>query len=153
MISQSAEYALRAVVCLAAGDGKSLTIGQISQQARIPPGYLAKILGLLARAGIVASHRGIHGGYTLARPPQSMTLLDVVQVADPSRRIHACPLGIPEHAHGNLCTLHRHLDQAAASVECAMSRVSIAQLLTESGVATPMGVDVALLVGASSNHR
>lgn len=151
MISQSAEYALRAVVCLAACGGRPMTIQQVADKARIPAGYLAKVLASLARSGLVLSQRGIGGGYVLAREPEAITLLEVVQVADPSRRIHVCPLGLPEHANGNLCPLHRHLDQAAESVECAMAAVTIAQVLAESGVSAPLGVDLGDLVTAAAN--
>ncbi|WP_428939024.1 RrF2 family transcriptional regulator [Fontivita pretiosa] len=129
MISQSAEYSLRAIVCLAQHAGRPLTIRQIAQVTRVPAGYLAKLLALLHRAGIVASQRGLRGGYTLLKDPASITLLEVVQVADPSRRIAACPLGIAAHANGRLCSLHRRLDSAAAAAEAVLRNCTIADVL------------------------
>lgn len=128
MISQSAEYALRALICLAQSRGAPLTNQHIAEQSKIPAGYLAKILQALARAGLVSSQRGLNGGSVLTADPAAVTLLDVVRLTDPSRRIETCPLGI----HGtHLCSLHRRLDDAAAAVESALARTTLAQVLAE----------------------
>ena len=138
MISQSAEYSLRAMVCLASHPGQSLTIRQIADLTRAPAGYLAKILALLSRAGLVAAQRGLNGGYSLLRNPAQTTLLDVVQVADPSRRIAQCPLGIASHCAGNLCALHRRLDEAAAAAEAALATSTIAEVVTDRAGSKPL---------------
>src|SRR5262245_22573295 len=130
MISQSAEYCLRAVVCLAMAPGRALTTRQIARAAHVPVGYLAKILGALARAGIVASRRGTHGGHTLGRNPQELSMLDVVQIVDPSSRIRQCPLGLGARGT-SLCSLHRQLDRAIAQAEQALRSVTVADLLAE----------------------
>jgi Rrf2 family transcriptional regulator, nitric oxide-sensitive transcriptional repressor len=73
----------------------------------------------LARHELVHSQRGLGGGFTLARLPADISVYDVVQAVDPInpiKRIHQYPLGKSEHA-GNLCPLHRRLDEAAAAVE------------------------------------
>jgi Rrf2 family protein len=134
MISASAEYALRAIVCLAGGKGAPLTSQTVAQLSRVPAGYLAKILQQLVKAGLVTSQRGLNGGFALARPPERITLLDVVQVSDPSRRIHNCPLGIAAHG-ARLCPLHRRLDQAIAMAEHALDEVNVAELLAQSEAA------------------
>lgn len=137
MISQSAEYSLRAVVCLALHPAQPLTTRQIADTAHIPPGYLAKILSALARAGLVTAQRGLNGGFILHRPAEQLTLLDVVQIADPSRRIAHCPLGLQEHAD-NLCALHRELDQIAASAEKSLASITIADLLNDPATSRPL---------------
>src|SRR5262245_46906388 len=118
MFSQTAEYALRAVVYLAAQGGEPRTAQQIAEVTRVPAGYLSKVMQALSRAGLVHSQRGLGGGFTLAVPPADLTVLDVVQAVDPIRRIKSCPLGIKGHV--NLCPLHRRLDQAIALVEKAL---------------------------------
>src|SRR5690606_10831306 len=57
-------------------------------------------------------------------------LLDVIRVVEPIRRIHACPLELPEHADA-LCPLHQRLDDAMASIERSFSSTTIADLLTD----------------------
>ncbi|NUQ01687.1 MAG: Rrf2 family transcriptional regulator, partial [Armatimonadetes bacterium] len=92
MISQTAEYALRAIVCLAAQPEGRLTTPQIAGATRVPAGYLSKVLQLLGRAGLVRSQRGLGGGFVLARPAELISVLDVVNAVDPIQRITGCPL-------------------------------------------------------------
>ncbi len=130
MISQTAEYALRAVVYLAEKPDVPQTTQQIAEVTRVPPGYLAKVMQTLGRSGIVRAQRGLHGGFTLTAAPEELTVLDVVQAVDPVRRIEHCPLGIPEHK--TLCPLHARLDDTAAMVEKALGDSTIAELLSDS---------------------
>ena len=140
MFSQTAEYALRAVVYLGSRHGTPQTAQQIAAATRVPAGYLAKVMQGLSRTGLVHAQRGLHGGFTLAVPPDVLTVLDVVQAVDPIRRIRSCPLGIEGHI--SLCPLHRRLDQALGMVESALKKSTIAELLAEpdrrKGVPVPL---------------
>jgi Rrf2 family protein len=129
MISQTAEYALRAVVYLASQGGEARTVHQVAQATRVKEAYLAKVMQGLSRANLVRSQRGLGGGFSLASPPEQLTVFDVVQAVDPIRRITACPLGLKGHI--NLCPLHRRLDNAIALVEKALRESTIAELLVE----------------------
>ncbi len=130
MLSQTAEYALRAVVWLAAQSGKPQTTAQIAQATRVPAGYLAKVLQILNRAGLVNAQRGLGGGFTLARGADSITALDVVQAVEPISRITSCPLGIASHGQ-RLCPLHRRLDQVIANTIDALGTSTIAEIVAE----------------------
>ena len=107
------------------------TAQQIAETTRVPAGYLSKVMQSLTRAGLVHSQRGLHGGFTLTRPTDELTVLDVMEAVDPIRRIRSCPLGIKGHI--NLCPLHRRLDQAMARVEEALRESTIAELLVAQG--------------------
>lgn len=137
MISRTAEYALRAVVCLAQKKDQPLTTQQIAETTRVPAGYLSKVLQALNRADLVVSQRGIHGGFTLGRDPSEITVLDVVNMADPIRRIHTCPLGLKSHGK-QLCPLHRRLDDAMEMVEHAFSETTIAEMLADPSRSRPL---------------
>lgn len=134
MISQTAEYALRAVVWLASRTEKLVSTADIARATQVPAGYLSKTLQILARAGIVESTPGRTGGFKLGRSPKELSVLDVINAVDPLQRIHECPLKLKAHAHA-LCPLHRRLDDAARSVEQAFASSSIAEML-----ATPNGL-------------
>lgn len=124
MITQTTEYALRAVVYLA-DQGEPRTTNLIAQQTQVPAGYLAKVMQSLGRAGIVQAQRGLHGGFVLAIDPKKLTVLEVVSAVEPVRRIYECPLGL----HGeNLCPLHRKLDDAAKLIEQTFGDTTIADL-------------------------
>lgn len=129
VFSQTAEYALRAVVCLASKQGKSMTTQEIAAKTKVPAGYLSKVLQNLARVGLVQAQRGLHGGFSIARDPEVLTIWDIIQAVDPVQRITSCPLGLEGHIR--LCPLHRRLDQAIAMVEKALKESTVAELLAE----------------------
>lgn len=92
MISQTAEYALRAVVVLGSQPGRPMTTHDVARVSRVPGNYLSKVLQALGRAGLVEAHRGLRGGYVLSRALDELTVYDVVQAVDPLKRINGCPL-------------------------------------------------------------
>ena len=137
MFSQTAEYALRAVTWLGSSYDEPQTTQQVAEATRIPAGYLSKVLQALGRARLVNSQRGLHGGFTLARRPGDITVLDVINAVDPLKRIRECPLGLNTHGK-RLCPLHRRLDDAIAHIESAFSNSTIADILAEPTQSKPL---------------
>ncbi|GAB4384489.1 MAG: Rrf2 family transcriptional regulator [Phycisphaerales bacterium] len=138
MISQTSEYALRAVVHLAKAGGGPAVAQDIAEATQVSVGYLHKILRLLARKGILLAQRGVGGGFSLARPPDHISVLEVLRVTENElARIESCPLGI--EGHTQLCPLHRLLDQQIASIERVFDATSIADLLDGSCEPGPPG--------------
>lgn len=137
MISQTAEYALRAIVFLADQQGKSKTSQEIADATRVPAGYLSKVLQSLHRGKLVHAQRGLHGGFSLAVSPAKLTVWDVIQTVDPLQRIHECPLGLKSHGT-NLCPMHKRLDDAMAMVEQAFRDSTVKELLDEPTTSKPL---------------
>ena len=137
MLSTTAEYALRAIVWLAAQKEAACTTEQISQATEVPAAYLSKVLQTLGKAGIVRSQRGLGGGFSLAGDPQQLTVLDVINSVDPLRRIRSCPLKLASHG-GKLCPLHSRLDAAAATIEEAFGKCTIADLFDVPNAESPL---------------
>jgi Rrf2 family protein len=81
-VSAKADYALRATIELAAAGEGPVKGERIAQAQEIPLKFLENILGDLRHAGIVRSQRGAEGGYWLARPPDEITVADVVRAVD-----------------------------------------------------------------------
>jgi Rrf2 family nitric oxide-sensitive transcriptional repressor len=129
MISQTTEYALRAMLILSSDTSVSWKTSDIAKLSKVPPDYLSKVLQELSRAKLVIGSRGAHGGFRLARKPEQLTILEVVNAVDPLPRIHKCPLGLKSHGT-NLCPLHKRLDSAAALVEEAFSSSTLAELVS-----------------------
>ena len=136
MLSKTAEYALRAVACLAGDAGQAESAELLCQQTKVPRRYLHKVLQDLVRAELVHSRSGPGGGYTLARAADEITILDVVNAVAPLERIRHCPLGLPSHT--SLCPLHQELDKAYAATEEAFSRVTIEQILRSESKVIPL---------------
>ncbi len=128
LISKTAEYALRSVVCMAASPETKITAQQLSKKIRVPAGYLTKVMQALSRAGLISSQRGKKGGFLLTRDPGKMSIFDVTNAVDPVKRILSCPLGLHEH-RTTMCPLHRRLDQAAHMVTRAFQETTIAELI------------------------
>ena len=137
MLSQTVEYALRAIVCIANETPRPVTNEQLAEVTKVPSAYLSKVTRGLNRAGLVISQRGPNGGLTLAREPSELSLLDVVNAVDPIERIHQCPLGIREHGE-QLCPLHCKLDDMLAATETSFRETSLADLLSSSSGVRPL---------------
>jgi len=81
-ISAKVDYAMRALVELAVSDAPLVRTEHLAEIQGIPVSFLERILGELRRAGIVASRRGAHGGYRLARPAANISVADVFRAVD-----------------------------------------------------------------------
>ncbi len=128
MISQTAEYALRAVIHMAKCRESSLSTRQIADATEVPIAYLSKVLQSLTKAGVIHSHRGLKGGFSLVKPPEDITVYDVINAVDPMKRIESCPLKNTSHGK-NLCPLHRRLDSVLEATENAFRSTTLAELL------------------------
>jgi Rrf2 family protein len=81
-VPAKADYAIRAVVAIAAAGGGPISGASIAASQQIPAKFLESILADLRRARIVTSTRGAEGGYSLARPAREIALADVIRVVD-----------------------------------------------------------------------
>ena len=137
MISQTVEYALRAIVTIAQHEGEPCTAKKIAEITKVPLPYLSKLMQGLVRGKLVNSQRGLHGGFVLTKTPQEITILDVIDVIEPFKRILTCPLAIQSHGT-TLCPLHRRLDKAMEATEMILRATTLAEMLTQSGGVTPL---------------
>src|SRR5215210_94911 len=82
-ITTKSPYAVRALTELArmGGDGP-VPIGELARRRDIPVQFLEQLFATLRRAGVLRSQRGVKGGYTFARPPAEITVLEVVEILD-----------------------------------------------------------------------
>jgi Rrf2 family protein len=83
-VSAKADYAIRAMIELAAaeGEGEPVKGDRLAQAQGIPVKFLENILGDLRQSGLVRSQRGADGGYWLARPGAEITVADVIRAVE-----------------------------------------------------------------------
>jgi Rrf2 family transcriptional regulator, cysteine metabolism repressor len=82
-ITSKSPYAVSALVELARTGGSApVPIGEIAKRRNIPVQFLESLFATLRRAGILQSQRGVRGGYTFARPPAEITVLEVVELLE-----------------------------------------------------------------------
>jgi Rrf2 family protein len=90
-VSRRVEYALRAVIFLARQPrGTLITFREIAEREAVPAEFLAKILRSLVAAEIVTSARGTTGGFALARPPEDINFLEVIEAAEGPIALNDC---------------------------------------------------------------
>jgi Rrf2 family transcriptional regulator, cysteine metabolism repressor len=83
VITTKSPYAVRALVELARrGSDSPVPIGEIARARDIPVQFLEGLFAILRRAGILQSQRGVKGGYSFARPPAEITVLEVVELLE-----------------------------------------------------------------------
>jgi Rrf2 family nitric oxide-sensitive transcriptional repressor len=132
MFSQTAEYALRAMACLALSPEEMVPTSALAATTQVPSNYLAKVLQQLAAANLVTGRRGVGGGYRLTRHPRDINLLEIINAVGILKRIEECPLGIGTHGT-RLCALHRTMDRATAAVIDVVRGVTLHDLVSEPG--------------------
>jgi Rrf2 family protein len=128
VLSHTVEYALRATLYIAR-QPRAVRLPEIAKAAHAPPRYLAKILGQLAREGILESTRGPSGGFRLAAKPGSVSLADIVAVfekAEPRR----CLLGHGTCGSNPNCSVHERWAPIANSMDELFGRTTISDLLS-----------------------
>lgn len=137
MLSQTTEYALRAMAALTLTPGELVATAALAERTKVPPTYLAKVLQQLANANLITGRRGVGGGYRLARDAKEITLLQVIQSVGALQRIKTCPLGIASHG-SVLCPLHRKTDEAVAAAIEIYDGVTLHDLVSEPESNTPL---------------
>jgi Rrf2 family protein len=82
-VSSKAHYGLRMMTEFAKGYGRGpLSIAEVARTEHLPVAYLEQLAAQLRRGALLESTRGVHGGYSLSRPPQEISVLDVVRVVE-----------------------------------------------------------------------
>jgi Rrf2 family iron-sulfur cluster assembly transcriptional regulator len=107
MMSQAAGYAATALGFVAAAGGKPVLVKEVAEAADIPSPYLAKIVNMLARKGLLITQRGIGGGVLLARPATEITLFDICAALDDPSTLPRCMLGTAVCSDERSCPAHQ----------------------------------------------
>ena len=129
MLSQTAEYALRAVLYLAEQPhARPVRVEEIGGALDIPANYLSKTLATLVRSGVLASLRGPHGGFRLAVAPRDLPLLRVVAPFDDIGARRHCLLGNAECSDRSACSAHQAWKETSARVERFFRETTVADV-------------------------
>lgn len=129
MLSKSAEYALRALHCLAYLPGGSpVPAARLAEHVDVPENYLSKLLHRLQQEGILRSRRGRGGGFSLARRPGAIALADVVRPFDSGVVRRHCLLGRPECRDDAPCAAHEEWLEVAGRVRRFFDETTLADL-------------------------
>ncbi len=131
--SRQGDYAIRAMLTLAGSDPEGwVSVTRMSAAMAIPERMLPRVMRDLGAAGLVEARTGRAGGYRLARPADSITLLAVIEAADPADEARRCVLrGIPCGLDGR-CVVHATFDEARRALDDRLERTTLADLVDPS---------------------
>lgn len=129
-ITRQADYALRAMLYLARLEPtQRAATSQIAEEQRIPPSFLAKIVSQLSIAGLIHTSRGARGGVSLARDPDEISVLEVVEAIDGPIALNECTANVSACLFGEDCILRPLWCDAQNELVERLRQTSFAQIL------------------------
>ena len=106
-ISRGAEYAIRAMLDIAAAEGGALeTTKEVAERQGIPKVFLPKIVQRLVQAGLLRAHRGPAGGIALSMSPDEINLRQIIEAMDGPIALNNCLLTPGECPRESICPIH-----------------------------------------------
>ena len=105
IIKRHTDYAFRSLVYLASLPGQVIAAREIADSQDVPVEFLQKIMQRFVKNGIVNSHRGAQGGFSLAKNPAGITVLDIIEVMQGPVVMNRCLLGKDGCPHAPKCPL------------------------------------------------
>ncbi len=140
-LTRRGDCAVRAMLSLAGEDeGRRLSARRIAERMDIPPRFLPQVMRDLATAGLVVAYEGRAGGYRLARPPGTISLLDVIGAVERDERLRACVLRGGSCAADGTCAVHDVFVSARAAITERLASATLASLSTRIGRTGPDAV-------------
>lgn len=126
LFSRACEYGLRALVEMAHDHEQNLHLAQnLAKRLDIPAPFLAKILQLLVKKGLLNSSKGRGGGFSFARSAQDIKLIEVVEAIDGLTLAHGCVMGLPNCGDANPCPIHSSWGPIRQSIVDVLSTKTI----------------------------
>lgn len=133
-ITRQADYAMRAVAYLSnLGPDQRAATSQIAEDQQIPPSFLAKIVSQLSVAGLLQTSRGARGGVSLARTPEEISFLEVVEAIDGPILINECVVDDGACTFGDTCQLRPVFCDAQADLVNRLESTSFLTVVESNG--------------------
>lgn len=129
--TKAEEYGMFGVLYLADADrSKVIPLSEISQAENIPEKFLAKIFQSLSKAGIVRSHRGVRGGFTLAKSPDEITMKEVLETIQGPYHLMKCTetMSACDQGKDDFCALREVLVIAEDKLVSVFEQFTLADL-------------------------
>jgi Rrf2 family protein len=128
MLAPTTCYAAIALAELTKAPRGALPVSQIAERGGLPPAFLARVVAQMARAGLVETRRGVHGGVRLLANPLGMTMLDLCRTfSDPVIARH-CLLNSAVCGHDGSCPIRAACVRQRRTLRLALQETTIADL-------------------------
>ncbi|MDZ7756965.1 Rrf2 family transcriptional regulator [Rhodohalobacter sp.] len=118
MFSTSCHYGLQAMIYIAlhSTNDKNVDLGQIAEKQDIPKHFLSKILQMLVKNGLLNSMKGPTGGFSLSRPADDITLIEVIDAIDGLDVFTQCGIGFKRCDDDHPCPIHNEYKQVRNNI-------------------------------------
>jgi FeS assembly SUF system regulator len=128
-ISKLTDYAIVVSTHLGSVAG-AIAVSDLASATRIPQPTVSKVLKALARAGVVVSQRGAHGGYRLARPSVEITVAEIIGALEGPIAVTECSDVSPEHLceHEPRCEVRANWQRINAAVHGALAGITLSDM-------------------------
>jgi Rrf2 family protein len=142
-LSKKADYALIAMKHLAMKrEAASTSAREIAEHYDIPIELMAKVLQRLVRTGLLTSHQGTRGGYTLSRSSTTISVADVIQAIDGPFTVTSCSTDDNTCEQFGKCSIRDPLWRIRERILSALGTVSLAEMASESEAPQPAPVTI-----------
>ncbi len=131
LITKDTDNAIVALLALSQAGGRTLSAAELSGQSGIPYPFMRRILQTLAASGIVASRRGMGGGFTLTRTPEDVSVRDIVEIFQGPVAIQGCRVGDDLCERAERCVLRRKLLTMESQLVSDLMKITLASLVKE----------------------
>ncbi len=138
-LSRASTYAFYGLSYLAGqAPGRFIPLSEIREHYRVPEKHLAKIFGVLVRAGVLQSARGVQGGFALARPPEKISPLEVIEALEGPLDTGCLLVGEPCE-HDVACRINGVWRRAQHAMIVALRESSLADMVQSRRFRAPRG--------------
>jgi Rrf2 family protein len=127
-MSTKGHHATRIMVRLACNPGRPVSKGEIGEAEGIPPGYVQQLMIRLTDAGLVRSHRGRAGGFTLSRSPEDISVQEVLHATEGAFELAPCTDPRIECPRTYVCPAHILWGRATDMLNELFEQTSVADL-------------------------
>ncbi|MEO8276290.1 MAG: SUF system Fe-S cluster assembly regulator [Thermoanaerobaculia bacterium] len=133
-MTKQTDYGFVLLARLAAEPGRAMNAPELAGETQLPLPMVSKILKLLVRQGLLDSHRGVKGGYSLARPAQEIHAAEILKALEGAVALTVCVEGSPgECEREHFCTVRGPWQKINKAVFAALASVTLAELAAETG--------------------
>jgi FeS assembly SUF system regulator len=128
-ITKQTDYGIVLLTHLAAAPERHVNAPELAGETHLPLPMVSKILKLLVREGLLASHRGVKGGYSLSRPPEEISMAEVVSALEGPIAITECIDDQSGCSHAPVCPVRGRWHRINTALREALGGISLAEMV------------------------
>jgi len=127
-ITKQTDYGIVLLTHLASQPERQLNAPELASETQLPLPMVSKILKLLVREGLLLSHRGVKGGYSLARHPGEISMAEIIAALEGPIAITECIDESSDCSHERLCPVRSNWQRINAAVRGALEGITLAEM-------------------------